>query len=184
MRTPDDIHDEWLVLQCQDGNTAAFSELVAKWQPQILRHAMRLTANRDAAADVSQAAWLAIIRGIDRLNDPACFRRWAYRIVSFKSADWIRDRQQDRTFATPISTEPTDYRATGTAHGGEDEIAAIRLAMLRLAPDQKSILTMFYLEDMPLTEIAEAMSLPLGTVKSRLHYARQALKDTLTRSKS
>ena len=182
MRTPDDIHDELLVLRCQDGNTAALSELVAKWQPRILRHAMRLTANRDAAADVSQAAWLAIIRGIDRLNDPACFRRWAYRIVAFKSADWIRNRQQDRTFAGPIATEPSDYRTTGTAHGDEDDIAAIRLAMMRLTPDQKSILSMFYLEDMPLAEIAEAMSLPLGTIKSRLHYARQALKDTLTRS--
>lgn len=182
MRTPDDIHDELLVLRCQDGNTAALSELVAKWQPRILRHAMRLTANRDAAADVSQAAWLAIIRGIDRLNDPACFRRWAYRIVAFKSADWIRNRQQDRTFAGPIAAEPTDCRTMGTAHNGEDEIAAIRLAMMRLTTDHKSILSMFYLEDMPLAEIAEAMSLPLGTIKSRLHYARQALKDTLTRS--
>ena len=144
---------------------------------------MRLTANREAAADVSQAAWLAIIRGIDRLNDPACFRRWAYRIVAFKSADWIRNRQQDRTFAGPTATEPTDYRTTVTAHSDEDEIAAIRSAMLRLTPDHKSILSMFYLEDMPLAEIAEAMSLPLGTVKSRLHYARQALKDTLIGSK-
>jgi len=180
MRTPDDIQDEWLVLRCQDGNSAALSELVAKWQPRILRHAMRLTANRDAAADVSQAAWLAIIRGIDRLNDPACFRRWAYRIVAFKSADWIRNRQQDRTFANPIATDPTDYRKTNNAP--DDDIVAIRLAMSRLTTDQRTVLSMFYLEDMPLVEIAEAMSLPLGTIKSRLHYARQALKDTLTTS--
>jgi RNA polymerase sigma factor (sigma-70 family) len=183
MRTPEDIHDEWLVLRCQEGNAAALSELVAKWQPRILRHAMRLTANREAAADVTQAVWLAIIRGIDQLHDPACFRRWAYRIVAFKSADWIRNRQQDRAFAGPIVTEPTDYRPTGTAPSNENDIAAIRLAMMRLTPDQKSILSMFYLEDMPLVEIAEAMSLPLGTIKSRLHYARQALKDTVTRSK-
>ena len=181
MRTPEDIHDEWLVLRCQEGNAAALAELVAAWQPRILRHAMRLTANREAAADVSQAAWLAIIRGIDRLHDPACFRRWAYRIVAFKSADWIRNRQQDRALAGPIVIEPTDYRTTSNAQS--DEIAAIRLAMTRLSTDQRSILSMFYLEDMPLAEIAEAMSLPLGTVKSRLHYARQALKDTLTRSK-
>jgi RNA polymerase sigma factor (sigma-70 family) len=182
MRSPEDIHDEWLVLRCQEGNAAALSEMVAKWQPRILRHAMRLTANREAAADVSQAAWLAIIRGIDRLHDPACFRRWAYRIVAFKSADWIRRRQQDRAFASPIATEPTDYRSTSDAPS--DEIVAIRLAMTSLSTDQKTIVSMFYLEDMPLAEIAEAISLPLGTVKSRLHYARQVLKDTLTRSKS
>jgi RNA polymerase sigma-70 factor (ECF subfamily) len=181
MRTPEDIHDEWLVLRCQEGNAAALSELVANWQPRILRHAMRLTANREAAADVSQAAWLAIIRGIDRLHDPACFRRWAYRIVAFKAADWIRNRQQDRAFAVPIAIEPTDYRTT--SNEPNDDITAIRLAMTRLSTDQKTILSMFYLEDMPLAEIAEAMSLPLGTIKSRLYYARQALKSTLTRSK-
>jgi RNA polymerase sigma-70 factor (ECF subfamily) len=142
---------------------------------------MRLTANREAAADVSQAAWLAIIRGIDRLHDPACFRRWVYRIVAFKAADWIRNRQQDRAFAGPLVIDPTDCRATSNAQG--DDIAAIRLAMTRLSMDQKLILSMFYLEEMPLAEIAEAMSVPLGTIKSRLHYARQALKDTLTRSK-
>jgi len=181
MRNPEDIHDEWLVLRCQEGNEAALSEIVATWQPRILRHAMRLTANREAAADVSQAAWLAIIRGIDRLHDPACFRRWAYRIVAFKSADWIRKRQQDRAFAGPIVIEPTDDRPSSNAPS--DAIGAIRLAMTKLSTEQRSILSMFYLEEMPLAEIAEATSLPLGTIKSRLHYARQALKDTLTGSK-
>lgn len=181
MRTPEDIHDEWLVLRCQEGNEAALSEIVAKWQPRLLRHALRLTANREAAAEVSQAAWLAIIRGLNRLHDPACFRRWAYRIVEFKSADWIRKRQQDRALAGSLTIEPTDYRVTNNAQS--DDVAAIRLAMTRLSTDQRAILSMFYLEEMPLTEIAEATSLPLGTIKSRLHYARQALKDALTRSK-
>jgi len=183
MRKPDDIYDEWLVLRCQENDAAALSELVRRWQPRILRHATRLTGNLDAAADVAQTTWLAIIRGLNRLNDPACFRRWAYRIVAHKSADWIRARQHDRVFGGPMVTDPADCRIAKISPGDEDEIAAIRFAMTQLNPDQKTILSMFYLEEMPLAEIAEAMSLPLGTVKSRLHYARQALKVTLTRNK-
>jgi RNA polymerase sigma-70 factor (ECF subfamily) len=180
MRTPEDIHDEWLVLRCQEGSTTALAELVARWQPRIQRHALRLTASREAAADVSQAAWLAIVRGIGRLHDPACFRRWAYRIVGFKSADWIRDRQQGRAFAGRLVTEPADYRTANDA--ANDDLAAIREAMSKLTAEHKAILAMFYLDDMSLAEIAEATSLPIGTIKSRLHYARQALRDALTRS--
>jgi RNA polymerase sigma-70 factor (ECF subfamily) len=82
MRDPEDIHDEWLVLRCQEGDAAALTELVERWQPRLWRQAMRLTDNSDAAGDVVQQAWVAIIRGLGRLSDAACFRRWAYQIVT------------------------------------------------------------------------------------------------------
>lgn len=183
MRTTDDIYDEWLVLRCQDGDAAALAELVGRWQPRILRQAMRLTADRDGACDVAQAAWLAIIHGLNSLNDPSCFRRWAYRIVGFKSADWIRARQRNRTLGGSLPTEQADRRAVKLAPSEQDGIAALRFAMAKLHPNQKAILSMFYLEEMPLAEIAHALTMPLGTVKSRLHYARLALKDILEGSK-
>ena len=71
MRSPDDVHDEWLVLRCQSGDAEALAELVARWQPRLVRHAARLTGRKDAANDVVQVTWMAIIRGplpVDRFK--------------------------------------------------------------------------------------------------------------------
>jgi RNA polymerase sigma factor (sigma-70 family) len=183
MTTPDDIHDQWLVLRCQDGDAAALAELVERWQPRLLRHAWRLTGTVDAAADVAQIAWIAIIRGLSKLNDPACFRRWAYRIVGNKSADWVRARQRERAQAGPLTLDPADPRdSDGQRENRQDDVAILRTAMKQLAPEQRTVLSMFYHEEMPLAEIAQTLALPLGTVKSRLHYARLALKEVLERS--
>ena len=95
-RTIESIQDELLVLRCQDGEVKAFEQLIARWAPRLLRHAMRLTGEGEAAREVAQDAWMAIVKGIRRLNDPAGFRAWAYRIVSHKCADWVRSRTRQR----------------------------------------------------------------------------------------
>lgn len=184
MQTADDVHDQWLVLRAQDGDAAALEELVDRWQPRLLRHAIRLTDTSDGAADVTQLAWAAIIGGLRRLNDPACFRRWAYRIVGNKAADFVRARQLDRARTTSLSAEPADPRPEEPLSTKQDEIALLRSALRQLSPEHRAILSLFYVEDMPLAEITQAVGAPLGTVKSRLHYARCRLKQILERNTS
>lgn len=186
MRDPEDIHDEWLVLRCQDGDAAALAELVERWQPRLWRQAMRLTDNTDAANDVVQQAWVAIIRGLGRLSDAACFRRWAYQIVTYKSADWVRERQRERAQTNALAADPVAQPSQEhSARDGDyaDDVAVLREALKRISPDRRTALAMFYLEQMSLAEIAHALSLPLGTVKSRIHYAKQELKSILERTK-
>jgi RNA polymerase sigma factor (sigma-70 family) len=184
MRDPEDIHDEWLVLRCQDGDAAALSELVERWQPRLWRQAMRLTDDRDAAGDVVQQAWVAIIRSLGKLDDAACFRRWAYQIVTYKSADWVRQRQRERAQTSALANEAAQH-ATDEGGAGDadqaDDVEMLRKALKQISPDRRTALSMFYLEQMSLAEIAHALSLPLGTVKSRLHYAKQELKTILER---
>ena len=182
MRTPDDIRDEWLVLRCQTGDTAALAELVDRWHPRLLRHAQRLTGLPDAAGDVVQAVWVAILRGLSQLDDPACFRRWVYQIATHKCADWVRERQRERIGSVPLAAEPIDEKSK--VEPSSDETAMLRKALKQLPPDHRTILSMFYLDDMPLAEIADSLSLPMGTVKSRLHYARLKLKENLERGNS
>ena len=129
MRTVDDIHDEWLVLRAQDGDAAALAEIVDRWQPRLLRHAMRLTGTSDGAADATHHAWVAIIGGLGRLNDPACFRRWAFRIVGNKAADYVRDRQRERKQSTPLAADPCAAEQSSLAR---DEIALVHAAMGQL----------------------------------------------------
>lgn len=181
MQTADDTYDQWLVLRAQDGDAAVLGELVDRWQPRLLRHAVRLTGASDSAADVTQQAWAAIIGGLHRLNDPACFRRWAYRIVGNKAADCVRARRRDRSQTTSLAAELADPRHTNELPTQADEIALLRAAIRRLAPEQRVVLSLFYLEEMPLAEISDVVGAPVGTVKSRLHYARGKLKEILER---
>ncbi|MCZ6818102.1 MAG: RNA polymerase sigma factor [Calditrichaeota bacterium] len=78
------IHDELLVLHCQEGDSKAFEDLVTRWQPRLWRYARQLTGDKDAAWDVVQNACMAIIRDIEKLEDQARLRQWAYSIASHK----------------------------------------------------------------------------------------------------
>ena len=81
------VYDELLVIRWQSGEAAAMSELIDRWHARLFRHVRRLTDSLDDAAEVMQETWLAMIRSITRLDDPAKFPAWAYRIASNKAAD-------------------------------------------------------------------------------------------------
>lgn len=174
--SPNEAYDQWLVLCAQSGDEEALRRLVDRWNPHLQRHASRLTGNPDGAADVAQEAWLAIVRGLKRLDDPACFRRWAYQIVTRKCADWVRGRQRRRATTETLVADPEHPEPTGDPH---EPVARLRAALAELASDDRTILAMHYLDGMPLTEIAESLLLPVGTVKSRLFHARKRLKAVL-----
>ncbi len=89
-RSVEQIVDEILVMDCQSGRVKALEILVSRWQKRLWRYAFRLIGDSEAAWDITQESWLGIIRGISRLNDPARFRPWAYKIVTNKTHDWIR----------------------------------------------------------------------------------------------
>jgi len=89
-RPVEQLIDEILVMDCQNGRVKALEILVSRWQKRLWQYAYRLTGNTEGAWDVTQESWLGIIKGIRKLNDPANFRAWAYRITTNKSIDWIR----------------------------------------------------------------------------------------------
>ena len=178
-RTPDDILDELLVMRAQDGDPAAFAALVERWQPRLWRHAARLTTDPDAAGDVLQNAWLAMSRGVRRLDDPAGFRAWAYRIVTHKAADWIRRRQRDRRLQANVADRVTPNHQVD---GHSDSSSELRAALRSLPDEQRTILRLRYLDEFATEEIARVLRIPAGTVKSRLHHARNHLKEVLERN--
>lgn len=166
------VLDELLVLQCQAGDAEAMDEIVMRWQPRLWRHARRLSGADDVAADLTQEAWIAIVHGIRGLADPAMFRAWTYRIVANKCADWMRRQQRERIAAV-------DYEAVApTEDRSQDEL---QTALRGLPADRREILVMRYLDEFSTAEIAVVLSIPEGTVKSRLHHARNHLREALER---
>jgi len=181
-RTQEDIQDELLVLQCQEGDSEALEALIARWQPRFARLAWRLTSEREAARDIVQDTWLAIVRGLARLDDPARFRPWAYRIVKNKCVDWTRRRVVQRA-----ATEELRGRATERADidpAEQDETRQLRHVIDRLPDEQRMILALHYSEQMSIVEIAAVLGVPPGTVKSRLFHARNRLKEAMERTET
>jgi RNA polymerase sigma-70 factor (ECF subfamily) len=175
MKRPQErIVDQLLVMRCQDGEAEAMDRLVRRWQRPLWRHAYRLTANAEAAWEATQEAWLGIVRGIRRLDDPARFRAWAFRIVTRKAVDWIRHRRRRRR-----DQVLEEHEAAAPPPAGNDEADRAAAMLKRLAPSRRAILSLRYLEGLSNAEIADALGVPEGTVKSRLHHARNELRRLL-----
>ena len=103
------------------------------------------------------------------------FRAWAYRIVANKCADWLRRRQRERLDAS--AHHPAEPSAPGSDRS-QDEL---QTALRDLPADRREILVLRYLDELSTAEIAEVLGIPEGTVKSRLHHARNHLREVLER---
>lgn len=137
---------------------------------------MRQVRNPTLADDILQESLVAITKKISSLKDPANFRAWAYRIVSNKTADLIRKQQRNRKIETEVSEQTPNSQGKSTP---KEAIEVIRAAMTRLNSRDRTILSLFYLEEMSVAEVSEICGIPPGTVKSRLSKARSNLKKIL-----
>jgi len=168
------IIDEWLVLKCQTGDEKAFSLLVKRWHPKLTMQAYRHTQNIEAARDIAQESWHAFIRGLNNLHDPAAFRVWIYRIVSRRSVDWIRKVTRERKVLNSI--EAREELNPVSIEPGSTLLQQLKETLKILPNNQRIILSMFYLDSIKVREMAAILSIPEGTVKSRLFHAREHLK--------
>ena len=182
-KTQRQIADELLVLQWQAGSRKSFEILFTGWNKILYRHANRLTRNSAAAADVMQDAWVSMIKSIRSLGDPAMFRSWAYKIVTRRAADWVRREKRNRHL-DQIGAVNELKEALHSEDSQEDETAQLTLALERLPGECHIVVAMFYLDELSVKEIAQALSIPTGTVKSRLYYSRQQLKSIIERQKN
>jgi RNA polymerase sigma-70 factor (ECF subfamily) len=177
-RDPETVLDELLVLQAQGGDADALAAIVRRWQGRLARHAFHLLGSAEDATDVVQETWLAVVRGINGLDDPACFPRWVFSIVSRKCADCIRHWQRDRMLVTGLASN----RPAPATPVTESELVHLRAGLQRLGGERRALLSMAYLDGLSIIEIATVLGVPPGTVKSRLYHARQELKEMLERS--
>ena len=165
------IVDEILVMDCQSGNVKALELLVSRWQKRLWTYAYRILGDSEAAWDITQESWLGIVRGIRKLEDPARFGPWCFRIVGNKANDWIRKRQADRQPAQ--QTEPA--QACGDCER-LDKASDLSAILRKLPRNHREILMLYYIEQLNVGEIAIVLDVPNGTVKSRLHKAREQFR--------
>jgi RNA polymerase sigma-70 factor (ECF subfamily) len=168
--------DEYLVVCARLGDRSALGRLAARWNKRLLVHAWRLLGDEAAAQDSVQEAWVEIVRGIGRLQDSAAFPAWAYRIVTRRCARTIGRAQRGRRLESALAAEVEAPAEEGTA--GPD-IDLVRRILRELPPGQQAAVALFYLEEMSVGEVAVALDVPAGTVKTRLMHARSRLRNSI-----
>ena len=170
--------DEYLVSLSQAGSIEALDGLARRWTPRLLRYARRVLGGPDApdaARDVVQETWVAVVRGLRRLRDPALFPAWIYGIATRKCADAIRAKRRKSLDALAAAESDLGPDLSVTLEHRMDVGTAIR----GLSPAHRAVVHLFYREDLTVEEIASVLRVPAGTIKSRLHHAREALRRQL-----
>lgn len=168
-----------LVLRGQAGDRAALERLAEKWYPRVAAFTFRLTGREEAAAEITQEVWLSVARSLRRLKEPTRFRSWLFSIAANKSRDWIRREQRRRRLSEDLLHEQADASSAPAVDEGAPEIDRLREAMASLPADRQALLSMFYIDQLSVREIAMALAIPVGTVKSRLFHARNRIRQTL-----
>jgi len=156
------------VMDCQTGSAKALEMLISRWQKRLWGYAYRLTGDSEAAWDITQESWLGIIKGLRRLNDPARFRSWAYRIVTNKANDWIRKHK---------ASKHVRFEDIQDHEVRESKDVGLKELLEKLDMRKRSVLSLYHFEQLSVQEISIALNIPKGTVKSRLHSARKELKE-------
>lgn len=182
-RKPEQILDELLVLRAQSGDRAAIGLLVERWQTRLIAHVRVMVNDHQTAADIVQETWLAIFKGLRRLQDPAAFPGWAKRIAHRQAVNWIRQQSRDRTRSLTNAAETESDQATSTESGNRHDakLQSLRDAIQQLDPQQRVLLRMFYHEKLSIADISKIVNVPVGTLKHRLFKLRQRLKSIIER---
>jgi RNA polymerase sigma-70 factor (ECF subfamily) len=186
-----DVSELDLVRRCQAGDTEAFDELVTRYRTRVFSMIYNMVHNEQDAWDLAQDSFLKAWKSIKRFRGRSSFYTWIYRIVMNVTIDWLRKkhvkgagtefddaiqlREVDPASQTVPKTEALPYE---TMERGEIRIR-IDQAIAQLSPEQRAVILMKEIEGMQYHEIAEALGCSIGTVMSRLFYARKKLQTLL-----
>ncbi|HEY2952987.1 MAG TPA: sigma-70 family RNA polymerase sigma factor [Verrucomicrobiae bacterium] len=172
--TPEALYERMLVIRSQMGDDAAFQELLQMYGPRLLRFTERMMQSApEQVADVVQETWIAIYRALPRLLEVSKFRPWAFRIAR----DLIYREYRRRK----LHLQPMDEAQLAEVPATEEPCsAADREELLRcldaISPEHREALVLRFFDEMSYEEIAGVTGSSVGTVRSRIHYGRQALK--------
>ena len=177
MKNENRIQYEWLALRCQSGEAGAFEDLIAVMERPLLYYASSLTGNEDSGLDVLQEVWIRAFRSIHKLKDPGSLRSWLYSITHGIAVDRIR-KNYSREQAEKVQFE--DFQEAEEPTFAEEDAAAVHQALSEIGVKHREVLVLYFLEDLSLAEIATVVGCSEGTGKSRIHYAKRAMKEILS----
>lgn len=174
-------NDHDLVLELQRGRLEALGHLYDRYQQTVYRTAFAITGDDEAANDLLQDVFLRLYRFAHHIDPQRPLEPWLYRMTANLSYTWVK---RNRRWLQPL--EDFVEWVTGSETNDADVITEqndewdqVQQAIISLPLQQRMVVVLYYLNDQSLQEISDILDIPIGTVKSRLHYGRIALREKL-----
>jgi RNA polymerase sigma factor (sigma-70 family) len=169
---------ELLVLQLRRGKTEAFADLVALWERRLFYYIRRLVPGEEDAWDVLQETWIKAHARLRQLRDSAAFPAWIYAVARNCAVSHLRSQERHELLREDERYQTAQDESVEVVFRA-DQAERIHLALARLPMPQREAATLFFLEGFSLIEIGAIARVSVGTVKSRLFYARKTLRAML-----
>ena len=178
--------DNRLITDCREGNTAAFGELVSRYQDRLFNTVVRLVDNAEDARDVVQEAFLHAYQSLHSFKGDSLFFTWLYRIA-VNTAISMKRKQRHVLRIAPTGEgsgaidplDPSESNRPGHAIEMAEEERQVHDALAKLSPEHRAVLVMKDMDGMKYEDMAEILGVPVGTIRSRLHRARLEMRDIL-----
>lgn len=175
---PEQLHERVLVLRAQIGDRAAFHELVELYQERLTYYVQRLVQDWHQSRDLLQQVWLDVFRKLGKLQSPNAFRVWLYRVAHDQVVTYFRRQRVGFDAREQLSLNVSE-----TESGNEldllENAELVHFALNKLSIVHREIMTLRFLEEMDVKEIARVMECSEGTAKSRLYYAKAAMRQII-----
>ena len=173
------IYYELLVLRCQREDKEVLEELIHLFEKQMFYYINRLVGNETDAWNILQETWIKVIRSIKRIRNPKSLPAWIYSIARTTSMSHLRSKYS-KAALIDCSTDITaiEDNAENLSFVNAEQV---HYGLNKISLAHREVLTLFFLQDLTLEQIADVLSLSIGTVKSRLHYAKHALETVLAK---
>lgn len=169
--------DSDLMIQVKEGRVAALGELFERHHAALFRFCLRMTGNRAESEDLVQDVFMRMLKHRDSFKPDAGFPPWMYRIAHNVAVDYLRrssraPQPEEELEARPADVQPSDERAVE-----REQAVLLRRALLELPPDRREVLLLSRYELKNYEEVAEALGVSVGTVKTRVHRAIKQLRE-------
>lgn len=184
--------DQEVVVLAKAGRDAAYRELVRRYERPVFSLVYRMVRDRELAEDLAQETFVKALNAIESYRPEFKFSSWIFKIANNAAIDHLRRRQLDTlsldgspNAETADAVEATALQISDRAETPLEELearelgGAIEAAVGRLRPEYRACILLRHVEGRPYEEIAEMLSLPLGTVKTYIHRARNELRQAL-----
>lgn len=172
----DTCDDNDLVAAARDGDTEAFEALVHRFAPSAYTHALRFFGDEAAAQDASQEVFIKVYRTLNGFDGRAKFSTWLYRVTRNTCLDMVRANRHRPALVDPVTL---DIPETGDLSDRVALAVSVEAAMRTLAPEDRDALCAVSLFGLSYAEASEVLSVPPGTVKSRVFRARRLMARSL-----
>jgi RNA polymerase sigma-70 factor (ECF subfamily) len=172
------VEDTDLIRKARRGDVEAYNLLISRWEKRVYNYLLRIVGDREEALDLSQDVFLKAYQNLRKLDDPARFAPWLFRIAHNEAFSSFRKRRPERE--APGQSEFTGDESATVAPAFPIELSiAVTTALAKLPEEQRETVILKIYQGFKFEEMAEILGCPVSTVKSRLYTALDVLKSQL-----